>query len=135
MKILIDTNIILDVLYNRETFVDDSLKVLKCCEVKQVEGYICALSIPNIVYIMRKELDNNKIQELITKLTTIFNVVDLRATDLIKASNADFTDYEDALQATCASRINASYIITRNIKDFESSPVPAIKPSEFLGRI
>lgn len=64
MKVMIDTNIILDVLCNRKDFVDDSLKVFKLCEVKKVSGYISALSIPNIVYIMRKELDSKMIKGL-----------------------------------------------------------------------
>lgn len=135
MKILIDTNVILDVLCNRKDFAEDSLKVFKYCETEQITGYISALSIPNIVYIMRKELDNDRIKEILTVLTSIFTVVDLRGTDLIKASDLEFWDYEDALQAVCASRTKVNYIVTRNIKDFKNSAVPAIKPSELLERI
>ncbi len=135
MKILIDTNIILDVLCNRKDFAEDSLKVFKYCETHQVTGYISALSIPNIVYIMRKELDQNRIREILTSLTAIFSVVDLRETDLMKAAELEFGDYEDALQSICASRIKANYIVTRNIKDFTNSIVPAIKPSELFDRI
>lgn len=135
MKILIDTNVILDVLCNRKDFAEDSLKVFKYCETNQITGYISALSIPNIVYIMRKELDSGKIKEILTVLTSIFTVVDLRESDLIKAADADFSDYEDALQSVCASRTKVNYIVTRNIKDFKSSAVPAIKPSELLERI
>ena len=65
MKILIDTNVILDVLCNRPEFISDSLKVFKYCEANQITGFISALSIPNIVYIMRKELDNEKIKEIL----------------------------------------------------------------------
>ena len=135
MKILIDTNIILDVLCNRKDFVDDSLKVFKYCEAEQITGYISALSIPNIVYIMRKELDSDKIREILNALTSIFTVVDLRESDLIKASDLDFNDYEDALQSVCAARIKVNYIVTRNIKDFKNSPIPAVKPSELFERI
>ena len=135
MKILIDTNIILDVLCNRKDFVDDSLKVFKYCEADQITGYISALSIPNIVYIMRKELDSDKIREILNALTSIFTVVDLRESDLIKASDLDFNDYEDALQSVCAARIKVNYIVTRNIKDFKNSPIPAVKPAELFERI
>ena len=135
MKILIDTNIILDVLCNRKDFVDDSLKVFKYCEADQITGYISALSIPNIVYIMRKELDSDKIREILNALTSIFTVVDLRESDLIKASDLDFNDYEDALQSVCAARIKVNYIVTRNIKNFKNSPIPAVKPSELFERI
>lgn len=135
MKILIDTNIILDVLCNRDGFVEDSLKVFKYCEANQINGYISALSIPNIVYIMRKELDSGRVKEILTTLTSLFNVADLRESDLIKAADIDFADYEDALQSVCASRIKAQYIVTRNIKDFKNSAVPAVKPSELFERI
>ena len=55
MKVLIDTNVILDVLCNRKMFVEDSLKIFKLSETKQIDGYISALSIANIIYIMRKQ--------------------------------------------------------------------------------
>ena len=135
MKILIDTNVILDVLCNRADFVEDSLRVFKYCEADRIDGYISALSIPNIVYIMRKELDGERVKEILTALTSIFTVVDLRARDLLRAADWNFPDYEDALQAVCASRIKANYIVTRNIKDFKYSPVPAVKPSELFERI
>ena len=135
MKILIDTNVILDVLCNRPDFVDDSLKVFKYCEANQITGDISALSIPNIVYIMRKELDSERIKEILTTLTSIFTVVDLRESDLLKAADMDFSDYEDALQSVCAARAKVNFIVTRNIKDFKNSSIPAIKPSELFDRI
>jgi hypothetical protein len=109
--------------------------VFKYCEADKIDGYISALSIPNIVYIMRKELDGERIKEILASITSIFKVVDLKEADLIKAADMDFSDYEDALQSACASRIKANFIITRNIKDFKNSPVPAIKPSELFDRI
>lgn len=135
MKILIDTNVILDVLCNRKEFVDDSAKVFKLCEVKKLTGYISALSIPNIVYIMRKELDEEKIREVIEQLSLVFDIVDLKGDDLKKAANLNFNDYEDAVQSQQAMRIKADYIITRNIKDYKNSKVMAIKPTELLERI
>lgn len=135
MKILIDTNVILDVLCNRTEFVNDSLKIFKYCEASQITGCISALSVPNIVYIMRKELDGERIKEILTTLTALFTVVDLRETDLIKAADLGFSDYEDALQSVCASRAKVNYIVTRNIKDFKNSAVPAVKPSELFERI
>lgn len=135
MKLLIDTNVILDVLCNRPDFVEGASKIFKLCEIKKVDGYISALSVPNIVYIMRKELDSAKIKEILEKLSLIFTIVDLKAEDIKKAANLDFKDYEDALQSICAKRIKANYIVTRNIKDYSNSPITAIKPSELLERI
>lgn len=135
MKVLIDTNIILDVLCNRKDFVDDSLKIFKLCEVKKITGYISALSFANIVYIMRKELDSKMVKDTLEKLTLIFEIVDLKADDLKRASILEFKDYEDAIQSVQANRIKANYIITRNIKDYSTSKVTAIKPSELIERI
>lgn len=135
MRVLIDTNVILDVLCNRQGFVEDAAKIFKSCEVNKIEGYISAISVPNIVYILRKELDAEKTKDILEQLSLIFKIADLKADDLKKAAKLMFGDYEDALQSVCASRIKANYIITRNIKDFANSKVAAIKPSELLERI
>lgn len=135
MKVLIDTNIILDVLCNRSEFVENSAKIFKLCEVKKIDGYISALSIPNIVYIMRKELDSEKIKDVLAILSLIFTIADLKADDIKKAALMNFKDYEDALQSACATRMKMNFIVTRNIKDFANSKITAITPSELIDRI
>ena len=135
MKVLIDTNIVLDVLCSREEFLADSARVFRLCEVSQITGYLSALSVPNIMYIMRKELDAGKIKDILEKLSLIFTITDLKAEDLRKAAAMNFRDFEDAVQSACASRIRADYIITRNIKDFTGSKVTAIRPSELFERL
>ena len=135
MKVLIDTNIILDVLCKRPAFYEDSAKIFKLCEVKKISGVISDLSILNIMYILRKELDADKTREILDSLMLIFSVADLKADDLKKAADMRFKDYEDAIQSACATRIKANYIVTRNIKDFSESKVTAIKPAELLDRI
>lgn len=132
MKVLVDTNVILDVLCNRKEFVEDSLRVFQCCEAQRITGYISALSIPNIVYIMRKELDPERIKEILHTLTMVFSVVELREGDLLKAAELPFDDYEDAIQSVCAARVRADYIVTRNGKDFANSSIPAINPTDLL---
>lgn len=135
MKVLIDTNVILDVLCDRPDFVEASSRVWKLCEVGQIDGYISAMSVPNIVYILRKELTPEKTQQIIQQITMIFQIVDLRSNDLRSAAEMFSHDYEDAVQMCQASRIGADHIVTRNIRDFRDSKVPALKPSEFLERI
>lgn len=135
MRVLIDTNVILDLLCNRPSFSDDAARIFRLCEIRAIEGVISALSIPNIVYIMRKELDENKIQEIIRMMSTILSIEDLRGDDMLKAAMLPIRDFEDALQSLCATRIKADFIVTRNLKDFANSRVMAIKPSELLERI
>ena len=132
MKVLIDTNVILDVLCSRQPFVDDAAKIFRLCEINKIDGYISALSVPNIVYVMRKELDNEKIKDILEKLSLIVTTVDLKADDIKKAASLDFNDFEDALQSVAAKRIKADYIVTRNGKDFSKSQVKAISPTELL---
>ncbi len=132
MKVLIDTNIILDVLCARAGLYEASASVMKLCEISRISGVISALTVPNIVYIMRKELDAVRTRDIIEKLQLIFTVADLKASDITKALSMDFKDFEDALQSACALRIGADYIITRNIKDFSGSGAPAISPESLL---
>ena len=135
MKVLIDTNVILDVLCSRESFVKFSSIVWKYCEVIRIKGYISALSVPDIVYILRKELIPEKTKQVIDTLFLIFNVADLRTSDLKKAGAMKSGDYEDALQMICAERIRADYIVTRNTSDFAGSRVPVITPYELVGEL
>ena len=135
MKVLIDTNIILDLLCNRDGFAEDAARLFKLCETKQIEGYVSALSIPNIVYIMRKELDGERINAIIQTLSSILTIADLKGGDMLKAAALPMNDFEDALQSVCAARIRASYIVTRNLKDFANSKVSPIKPDELLKRV
>lgn len=135
MVLLIDANVILDVLQNRQEFIKDSAIIWKLCETEQAKGYISALTFANLVYIMRKELTPEKIQEVYHKLCLIFQFSDLTSSDLTHAAEMNWDDFEDALQSATAERIHADYIITRNVRDFAKSKVMAFTPSELLARI
>ena len=135
MKVLIDTNVILDVLYKREGFYEDSLKIWKLCETRKIDGYISALSIPNIVYILRRELDPEKTLEVINNINLVFKIYDLKSEIIMQAAEKKTKDYEDALQMVTAQKLKASFIVTRNIKDFTDSKIIAVKPSELLERL
>ena len=134
MRVLIDTNVLLDVLANRPGLVDASKKIWQMCEVSAMEGFVCSLSIVNISNILRKTLTPESVREIIEKMDLIFSLKDLKPADLKKATKLSFSDYEDAVQAACAQRIKAQYIVTRNIKDFRNSPIPAMKPEEVIER-
>ena len=134
MRALIDGNILLDVLQAREMHLEASAKIWKLCETEQLDGFVSALTFADLVYIMRKELTPDRIDDVLKKLALIFRFADLCAADLSTAAAMKWNDYEDAVQAATAKRIHADCIITRNIKDFLHSPVPAFTPSEFLQR-
>ena len=135
MILLIDANILLDVLMNRQDFVKDSSMIWKLCETNQAKGYISVLTIANLMYIMRKQLDPETIEKLLVQLKFIFDFTDFGVSDLQRAAEMKWTDFEDAIQSATAERLHADFIITRNVKDFRSSKIMALPPTEFLARI
>ena len=135
MVLLIDANVILDVLANRADFVRDSAMVWKLCETERAKGYVSALTFANVAYILRKELDPEKLGEVYRKLSLIFKFTDLSVADLTRAAEMNWKDFEDAVQSATADRIHADYIITRNVRDFSGSKMTAFTPSELLARI
>ena len=134
MKLLIDANILLDVLQNREGFVKDSAMIWKLCETEKAEGYVSVLTFANLVYIMRKEMNPIKIREVLNQLSLIFEVTELTAADLTRAAELQWSDFEDAVQSVTAQKVHADYIVTRNVRDFTKSVI-AFTPSELLARI
>lgn len=135
MKLLIDANILLDVLQNREPHVHASSIVWKLCETKKAAGYVSALTFANLVYVMRKELDAKGIEDIFQSLSLIFTFVDFTASDLAHAAELKWDDFEDAMQSVTARRLQADSIITRNVRDFTKSTVPAFTPTEWIARI
>ena len=132
MRFLVDANILLDVLMNRQPHVTDSASIWKLCETGQAEGYISSLTFANLIYIMRKEINPKGIEIILDKLSLIFHFADLTSSDLISAAKLQWNDFEDAVQCVTAKRLNADYIITRNVKDFKESDIIAITPTNML---
>ena len=135
MRLLIDANIILDVMQKREVLWKESSFVWKLCETEQAEGFISALTFSNLVYVMRKELDAQQIQDVLKKLQLIFQFADFSAADMEKAAEMKWNDYEDAIQSATAERIAADFIVTRNVRDYKQSKVIAFTPGELIARI
>lgn len=135
MVLLIDDNVILDVLQNRQPHYQHSRFVWEMCGRGNAEGYVSALTFADIVYIMRKEVAYDEIFDLLANVSKIFRFVDLTLGDLRTAAIMKWRDFEDAVQSATASRIGADYIITRNNKDFNGSSVRAITPEEYFSEV
>ena len=135
MVLLIDANVLLDIIMKRLEFIKDSSVIWKLCETGKVKGYISSLTIASIVDIMQKEMDSQKIEEVLSMLSMIFEFTDLCVSDIQQAARIQWNDYEDAIQSATAQRIHADFIITRNIKDFAKSKILAFTPAELLARI
>ena len=104
MVLLIDANIILDVLLNRPDYVKDSAMIWKLCETEQMKGYVSTLTFANLVYIMRKQLAPEKIEDVFHKLNLIFEFADFSVSDLTHAADLNWKDFEDAVQSVTAER-------------------------------
>lgn len=135
MRLLIDANILLDVLQKREPYYGDSSIIWKLCETEQVKGYVSTLAFANIIYVMRKELTPEKIEEILRALALIFEFAELSTVDLVRGAEMKWDDFEDAVQSATAERVHADYIITRNIRDFKKSSVAALTSGEFIEKM
>lgn len=135
MVLLVDTNIILDVLLNRPEFVKDSSMIWKLCETEQAKGYLSTLTYVNMMYVMRKQLTPDQIEDVFRKLNLIFEFADFSPAVLERAAAMKWKDFEDAVQSATAESVHADYIVTRNLKDFMKSKVIAFTPAELLARI
>lgn len=136
MKIMCDTNIILDVLLEREPFVEDSYQILSLCEQRKLEGFVSASSITDIYYLVRKYTHSTELAyKAIGKLLEIVKVCSVTNNDVLIAYQKKAKDFEDCLVATCAQSIQCDYIVTRNTKDFKEFDLPSITPAELLNSL
>lgn len=132
MKILIDTNVLIDAVAMRMPFYTFSEKVIDICH-QDVEGVIAAHSIVNMAYILRKNLTLSEFKELILSLSEFIKIESHDVEKILRAvEDKDFKDFEDCLQLQCAINFKADYIVTHNVDDFKSSKIPAITPQDFL---
>ena len=133
MKVMIDTNVILDVLLERENFVEESYKILSMCEEHHINGFVSASSVTDIFYLVRKYTHSTELAyNAVGKLLEIVKVCDVTNNDVLTAFQKRAKDFEDCLVSVCANSNNCNYIITRNKKDFENFEVEALTPIEFL---
>jgi predicted nucleic acid-binding protein len=133
MRILIDTNIILDIMQKREPFFTDSYRVLRGAIESDTECLISASSATDIFYMLRKSLGSAQAaKDQLEQLAQLVTFADVQGMDIHTALMRAMPDFEDAVVDAVAERSGASYIVTRNIKDFAGSVVPAILPADFL---
>lgn len=133
MKIMCDTNVIIDVLLEREPFVEDSYKVLKRCEERKIDGFVSASSVTDIYCLVRKHTHSNDLAyKAVGKLLEIARVCSVTNNDVLLTFQKRAKDFEDCLVATCARSIHCDYIVTRNKRDFEGFGIPALTPTEIL---
>jgi predicted nucleic acid-binding protein len=132
MNVFIDTNILLDVLARREPFYADSAQVWTLAETGRIAGFISAVSLSNLFYIMRRMKGQKAARKTLGILRDIFNLVPLDVQITNQSIDSDITDFEDAIQFFSAIRAGATVLITRNPKDLPRSDIAIQTPTEFL---
>ena len=131
-KLLIDTNIIIDLLAKRENFYEEAQELFTFADEKKVLLYISALSFANTHYILSKDLKADEARKILIKFKTLVTILPLECKILDLALASDFEDFEDAIQYYTALDNNLSMIITRNKKDFRKSKLPVLTAKEYL---
>ena len=131
MEVLIDTNIILDWFLKREPFYDVAKQVLNKCWFSTIKSYLTIHSICDLFYVINGKFSTEEKKSLLQLLLNRNEIISESKIDIEKfIRNRNWTDLEDGLQMQCSDRLD--FIITRNIKGFEHSKVPAIMPADFL---
>lgn len=132
MKVLLDTNVVLDLLLKREPFVDFAEEIFIKIEHKDIVGFLCPTSITTIYCLLNKHADKNRCNEAIKTLLELFEIIKLDKKILLESLENSGTDFEDSVIYTSAHFTDIDVIITRDRKGFKNSKIEVLSPNEFL---
>ncbi len=130
MKILFDTNIVLDVLMDRLPHAEVAVELFSKVEDGTIIGYLCGTTITTVFYLAAKTVGAPRAQEEIKKLLSLFEVAPVNRHVLESALVLDFNDFEDAVIHEAACHVGADAIVTRNQKDFKKAKLPVYTADE-----
>jgi predicted nucleic acid-binding protein len=131
-RVLIDVNVVLDVLADREPFVADSQAVLQLVETRVVEGVLAAHSVTTLHYLLSKHLSKARARKTLEDLLHILRIEAVDEDRVRHALALNWPDFEDAVQAACAEKAEADYLVTRDKTGFKRSVVRPVTPAEFV---
>lgn len=133
MKILIDTNIVLDVMLRREPFYKMSLEILSLAKKDDVEEYVSASAITDIYYLAYRQLgDKEMVKKLMKELLTVVSVASVTEQEIENALYLEWNDFEDSVQYSVAFLQEMEGIVTRNPNDYKEAKIKIWKPEELL---
>ncbi len=132
MRVLLDTNVILDLLLDREGFAEDATAIWDAGNNGQIEIFIAAITPTTIFYITRKKKGVDSARQYVTDILAATQICPLHQQVFLAAETLQFNDYEDAVQVASALFSRLDCIVTRDQKDFKNSPLPIYSPAEFL---
>ncbi len=132
MRILIDTNVILDIALERPPFVEHAVRLLKIAQQTDLVVYVTATTITDLYYITRKAHSHITAHDFIVDLLQLVEVADVDGAIIREALDSEIEDFEDAIQESAAKRQSIQAIVTRNEADFEDSVLQVYDPEAFL---
>ena len=133
MKILVDTNVIIDALTSREPWNESAEKIFIMAANNIIDMYITASSATDIYYLIRKHLHNSETaKQVMGKLYSLIGILEVKEEDCVDALVSPITDYEDAVIEQVARRTAVEYIVTRNRKDYEQGNTKVFLPADFI---
>ena len=134
MKILIDTNVALDILLHRQDYTNAEV-VYSLAESNQISCYISASAITDIFFLSKNDLGKKPAKEALKTLLSVYKPASVTDSHIYQALDMDWDDFEDSVQYTVGESFSADYIVTRNTKDYSSGSIPAVTPEDFLHTI
>ena len=134
-SVLVDLNVILDVLAQRQPHYVSSALVWAAVETGVVSGYVAAHSITTLFYLMARHLDREQAIKAVQKLLTIFEVAAVDRLVIEHALSLGWPDFEDAVQMAAAVQAGTNYLVTRNPQDFKDELVSVLHPDDLLNRL
>lgn len=134
MRVIIDTNIVLDVLLEREPFVQAAVNLFSLAEESVIEAFLCATTITTIDYLLNRSLPASTARAALRKLISLFEVASVNRLVIERAHESKINDFEDAVLAESGRSAGVDSIVTRNSKDFLGSALKVFEPSEFLAQ-
>jgi len=130
MRVLIDTNVVLDFLQERKPFVEDAAHLFARIDAGEIEGFIAATTITNIYYIARKAAGAIVARNVIIQILTDLTICMVDRAVLEQAIALNFSDFEDAVQYACAVVYGVDAIVTRDRAGFVDAEIAVMSPSE-----
>ncbi len=135
MKVLFDTNVVLDVLLAREPHAGTAASLLSLVDNKRIDGVLCATTVTTIHDLAAKAVGQQQAAMHIRALMALFEIAPVTRDVLVHAMDCGFADYEDAVLHEAAVQSGATAIVTRNGKDFARATLPVLAPVELLAAI
>lgn len=131
-KLFLDTNVVIDLLGEREPYYESAAKIATLADKGKIKVVISALTYSTAFYVLSRFEDKENVKEKIRKIKVISETSDLTDKIINKGLSSKFSDFEDALQYYCATKMDCNILITRNGKDYKESEIPVLSPDEYL---